>query len=638
MISITLPDGSIKQFEQPPTGMDVALGISEGLARNCVAMTVNDQLMDLHRSIETDAAVHLLTSNDPQALEIMRHSAAHVMAQAVMRLYPDAKLTIGPVVEDGFYYDIDMEPISEDAFGRIEAEMKKIIKAKLPIERREVSKDEAVSLYQDEPYKLEMIQDLEDGTISLYQQGEFTDLCRGPHAPHTGMVKAVKLMKVSGAYWRADQSNAQLQRIYGTAYFDKKELKKYLNFLEEARKRNHRRIGQTLDLFSFHEEAPGMPFFHPKGMAVWNALLDYWRQEHRADGYVETKTPIMMQRFLWERSGHWDNYRENMYTSSIDDADYAIKPMNCPGGMLLYGRKHHSYRDLPIRAAEIGLVHRHELSGVLNGLFRVRAFHQDDAHIFMTPDQIQDEILGVLKLVDRVYSAFGLGFHLELSTRPEKSIGTDEQWETATNGLEAALKVYGREYKVNEGDGAFYGPKIDVHIKDALGRTWQCGTIQLDMSLPERFDLSYIGKDNERHRPIMIHRVIYGSIERFFGILVEHFAGKFPLWLAPVQVILLPINDDLIPFAKAQASELERAGLLTEVDQRSESLKKKVRDAQLQQIPLILTCGAKEKEQGTVSVRTLDGKVRHGIALSEFKDQVLANIAQRRLELDLFSS
>ncbi|MGD8835473.1 MAG: threonine--tRNA ligase [Desulfobacteraceae bacterium] len=637
MVTITLPDGSTKQFDQPPTGMDVALGISEGLARNCVAMKVDGQLMDLSRAIEEDAAVHLLTPKDPQSLEIMRHSAAHVMAQAVLRLYPDAKLTIGPVVEDGFYYDIDMEPISHEAFGRIESEMKKIIKAKLPIERREVSKEQALAFYQNEPYKLEMINDLDDGTISFYQQGEFTDLCRGPHAPHTGLVKAVKLMKVSGAYWRADQSNAQLQRIYGTAYFDKKELKKYLHFLEEARKRNHRRIGQALDLFSFHEEAPGMPFFHPKGMAVWNALIDYWRQEHRLDGYVETKTPIMMQRFLWERSGHWENYRENMYTSSIDDADYAIKPMNCPGGMLLYGRKHHSYRDLPIRAAEIGLVHRHELSGVLNGLFRVRAFHQDDAHIFMTPDQIQDEILGVLKLVDRIYSKFGLGFHLELSTRPEKSIGTDEQWKTATDGLESALKVYGRQYIINEGDGAFYGPKIDVHIKDALGRTWQCGTVQLDMSLPERFDLSYIGQDNERHRPIMIHRVIYGSIERFFGILVEHFAGKFPLWLAPVQVILLPINDDLIPFAKAQAAELEKAGLLAQVDHRSESLKRKVRDAQLQQIPLILTCGAKEQDSGTVSVRTLDGNVRHGIPLSAFKEQVLAHIAERRLELDLFA-
>lgn len=637
MTTITLPDGSIKQFEQPPTGMDVALSISEGLARNCVAMTVDDQLVDVNRVIEKDATVNLITTKDSQGLEIMRHSAAHVMAQAILRLYPDAKLTIGPVVEDGFYYDIDMEPISEEAFARIEAEMKKIVKEKLTVERREVSKEEALAFYRDEPYKLEMINDLEDGTISFYHQGEFTDLCRGPHVPHTGMVKAFKLMKVSGAYWRADQSKAQLQRVYGTAFFDKKELKNYLHFLEEARKRNHRRIGQALDLFSFHEEAPGMPFFHPKGMAVWNALLDYWREEHHADGYVETKTPIMMQRFLWERSGHWDNYRENMYVSSIDDADYAIKPMNCPGGMLLFGRKHHSYRDLPVRAAEIGLVHRHELSGVLNGLFRVRAFHQDDAHIFMTPDQIQDEILGVLKLVDRVYSKFGLGFHLELSTRPEKSIGTDEQWETATNGLESALKAYGQEYQINEGDGAFYGPKIDVHIKDALGRTWQCGTIQLDMSLPERFDLAYIGRDNERHRPIMIHRVVYGSIERFFGILVEHFAGKFPLWLAPVQVILLPINDDLIPFAKDQAAELEAAGLRTEVDHRSESLKRKVRDAQLQQIPLILTCGAKEKDQGTVSVRTLDGKVRHGIALSEFKDQVLAHVAERRLALDLFA-
>jgi threonyl-tRNA synthetase len=617
--------------------MDVALSVSEGLARNCVAMTVDDQLVDLNRVIEKDAKVNLITTKDSQGLEIMRHSAAHVMAQAILRLYPDAKLTIGPVVEDGFYYDIDMEPISEEAFARIEAEMKKIVKEKLTVERREVSKEEALAFYRNEPYKLEMINDLDDGTISFYHQGEFTDLCRGPHVPHTGMVKAFKLMKVSGAYWRADQSKAQLQRIYGTAFFDKKELKKHLHFIEEARKRNHRRIGQALDLFSFHEEAPGMPFFHPKGMAVWNALLDYWREEHHADGYVETKTPIMMQRFLWERSGHWDNYRENMYVSSIDDADYAIKPMNCPGGMLLFGRRHHSYRDLPIRAAEIGLVHRHELSGVLNGLFRVRAFHQDDAHIFMTPDQIQDEILGVLKLVDRVYSKFGLGFHLELSTRPEKSIGTDEQWETATDGLESALKIYGQEYKINEGDGAFYGPKIDVHIKDALGRTWQCGTIQLDMSLPERFDLAYIGRDNERHRPIMIHRVVYGSIERFFGILVEHFAGKFPLWLAPVQVILLPINDDLIPFAKDQAAALEAAGLRTEVDHRSESLKKKVRDAQLQQIPLILTCGAKEKDQGTVSVRTLDGKVRHGIALSEFKDQVFAHVAERRLELDLFA-
>jgi threonyl-tRNA synthetase len=637
MITITLPDGSIKQFDQAPTGMDVAMGISEGLARNCVAAKVDGQLVDLDRPIENDARVQLMTTQDDESLEIMRHSAAHVMAQAVLRLFPDAKLTIGPVVEEGFYYDIDMEPISEEVFDRIEAEMQKIVKAKLPIVRRVVTKAEALEFYRGEEYKLEMIRDLQDGSISFYQQGEFTDLCRGPHVPHTGFVKAFKLLKVSGAYWRADQTRAQLQRIYGTAYFDKKQLKQYLHFLEEARKRNHRRIGTALDLFSFHDEAPGMPFFHPKGMAVWNALLDYWRYEHRAAGYVETKTPLMMQRFLWERSGHWENYRENMYVSRIDEEDYAIKPMNCPGGMLLFGRKHHSYRDLPIRAAEIGLVHRHELSGVLNGLFRVRAFHQDDAHIFMTPEQIQEEILGVLQLVDRIYSTFGLGFHLELSTRPEKSIGTDEQWATATDGLTAALEAYGQDYKINEGDGAFYGPKIDVHIKDALGRTWQCGTVQLDMNMPERFDLTYVGADNERHRPIMIHRVIYGSIERFFGILVEHFAGKFPLWLAPVQAILLPINDDLIPFAKAQSADLEKAGLRTEVDARSESLKKKVRDAQLQQIPLILTCGAKEQDEGTVSVRTLDGKVRQGVAMAEFKSLVLDHIAERRLALDLFA-
>lgn len=634
MVTITLPDGSLKQFDHTPTGFEVAQSISEGFARNCVVMELDGLTKDLYAPIERDAGVRFITTKEPEALTIMRHSAAHVMAQAILRLYPQAKLTIGPVVEDGFYYDIDMPPISEEAFARIEAEMKKIVQEKMPIQRREVPKSEALQLYQNEPYKLEMIKDLQDGTISLYSQGEFTDLCRGPHVPNTGFVKAFKLMKSSGAYWRADQTKAQLQRIYGTAYFDKKELNAYLTLLEEARKRNHRRIGTALDLFSFHDEAPGMPFFHPKGMAMWNALMDYWRYEHRAAGYVETKTPILLQRKLWERSGHWENYRENMYTAVIDETDYAIKPMNCPGGMLLYGRKHTSYRDLPIRAAEVGLVHRHELSGVLNGLFRVRAFHQDDAHIFMTPEQIQSEILGVLQLVDRVYSTFGLGFHLELSTRPAKSIGTDQQWATATEGLKAALSAYGADYKLNEGDGAFYGPKIDIHIKDALGRTWQCGTIQLDMNLPERFDLAYIGADNERHRPIMIHRVIYGSIERFFGILVEHFAGNFPLWLAPVQAGILPLNDDLLPFAQSVAARLEKAGLRTEVDGRSESLNKKVRDAQLNKIPLILTCGAKEKEAGTISVRTLDGQVKQGVPMDEFERRVLDNIRQRKLNLE----
>jgi threonyl-tRNA synthetase len=637
MINITFPDGNIKAFESPPSGLDVAKSISDGLARNCVAMELDDNLVDLNATIDRDTKIKLITSKDPEALEILRHSSAHVMAQAILRVYPDAKLTIGPAVEDGFYYDIDMAPVSEDDFAKIEAEIKKIIKEKLPIQRREVSKAEALDFYKDEPYKVEMISDLEDGTISFYEQGEFTDLCRGPHVPHTGVTKFIKLIKVSGAYWRADPSNPQLQRIYGTAFFTKKELKDHLTFLEEAKKRNHRKIGQALDLFSFHEEAPGMPFFHPKGMELWNALLDFWRLEHRAAGYVESKTPIMLNRALWERSGHWENYRENMYTSAIDDIEYAIKPMNCPGGMLLYKTKSHSYRDLPLRIAEVGLVHRHELSGVLSGLFRVRAFHQDDAHLYMTPRHIEEEILGILHLSERMYGAFGLGFHLELSTRPEKSIGSDEQWETATNGLASALDAYGHEYDLNEGDGAFYGPKIDLHIKDALGRTWQCGTIQLDMSLPERFNLYYIEKDNEKHRPIMIHRTVFGSIERFLGILIEHFAGRFPLWMAPVQVVILPINDDLVPYSNEVADILKKADLRVEVDSRTESLNKKVREAQLQYIPLILTIGGKEKEAGTLSVRTLDGNVKYGVSHQAFLDKVRAHVGNRELSLDLFS-
>ena len=636
MINITLPDGNLKTFEKPPTGLELAQSISEDFARNCVAMELNRQLVDLNTPIRADAEVRLITQKDPEALDVLRHSAAHVMAQAILRLYRDAKLTIGPAIEDGFYYDIDMQPISEDDFPRIEAEIKKIIKAKLPIYRREVPKADALEFYKDEPYKQEMISELQDGTISFYQQGEFTDLCRGPHVPHTGYVKALKLTKVSGAYWRADPTRAQLQRIYGTAFFTKKDLDAHLKFLEEAKKRNHRKIGAALDLFSFHEEAPGMPFFHPKGMVVWNTLLDYWRAEHRAAGYVETKTPIMLNRTLWERSGHWENYRENMYTSSIDDIDYAIKPMNCPGGMLIYGSRPHSYKDLPLRAAEVGLVHRHELSGVLSGLFRVRAFHQDDAHLYMMPEQIEEEILGVLRLSERMYRTFGLGFHLELSTRPEKSIGTDEQWEHATNGLEAALRIYGHDYKLNVGDGAFYGPKIDFHIKDALARTWQCGTIQLDMALPERFNLTYIGQDNERHRPLMIHRTIFGSIERFLGILIEHFAGKLPLWLAPVQAVVLPINDALIPYANELKDELKNADLRVEVDDRAESLNKKVREAQLNQIPLILTVGGKEKDSGTLAVRTLDGHVKYGISHDTFRKTVGEHIRKRELALDLF--
>jgi len=636
MINITLPDGNIKAFDGPVSGLEVAKSISEGFARNCVAMELEDNLVDLSFAIEHDAKIRLITSKDKEGLEILRHSAAHVMAQAILRIYKDAKLTIGPAVEDGFYYDIDMEPVSEDDFPKIEAEIKKIIKAKLPVKRREVLKAEALEFYQGEPYKLEMLSDLEDGTISFYEQGEFTDLCRGPHVPHTGFVKNIKLIKVSGAYWRADPSKPQLQRIYGTAFFDKKELQDHLTFLKEAKKRNHRKIGQALDLFSFHEEAPGMAFFHPKGMEIWNALLDYWRHEHRVAGYVESKTPIMLNRALWERSGHWENYRENMYTSTIDDMEYAIKPMNCPGGMLLYKTKPHSYRDLPLRIAEVGLVHRHELSGVLSGLFRVRSFHQDDAHLYMTADHIEAEILAILNLAERMYGAFGLGFHLELSTRPDKSIGSDEQWETATNGLASALDAYGKQYELNEGDGAFYGPKIDLHINDALNRTWQCGTIQLDMSQPENFNLYYIDKDNEKHRPIMIHRTVFGSIERFLGILIEHFAGKFPLWMTPVQAIVLPINDDLVSYSQEISEILASAGLRVEVDSRTESLNKKVREAQLQYIPLILTIGGKEKAAGTLSVRTLDGKVKYGVTHQRFLDTVLPHIRKRELTLDIF--
>ncbi len=632
MIDIRFPDNAVKSFEDNPTGMEVAKSISDGFARNCVAVKIGENLLDLDQPIKQDSDVSFITANDDEGLEILRHSSAHVMAEAVLNLYNDAKLTIGPVVEDGFYYDIDMAPISEDDLGAIEAEMKKIVQAKNRFERKVVTKAQALDIFKDNPFKLELINELDDQEISIYQNGKFIDLCRGPHIPHTGMIKGFKLLKISGAYWRADQTREQLQRLYGISFFDKKKLNQYINMIEEAKKRDHRKLGTRLDLFSFHEEAAGMPFFHAKGMDMWNTLLDYWREEHKAAGYVETKTPVMLNRKLWEQSGHWENYRENMYTSAIDNEEYAIKPMNCPGGMILYKTKAYSYRDLPLRAGEVGLVHRHELSGALSGLFRVRAFHQDDAHIFMTPDQIGEEVLGVLRLSERIYSRFGLTFHLELSTRPKKSVGTDIQWEEATNGLTAALELYGQDYVINEGDGAFYGPKIDIHIKDALGRTWQCGTVQLDMALPERFDLSYKGQDNEKHRPVMIHRVIYGSMERFFGILVEHFAGKFPLWLAPVQVVLLPINQDLADYADTVKQVLETHKIRCEVDKRNESLKKKIREAQVNYLPLIITIGDKEKESGTLSVRTLDGKVRMGLSMDDFVVPVLHHIKKRTLD------
>ena len=629
MINITLPDDSIKSFENIPTGMDIAKSISEGFARNCVAVEIEENLIDLTIQIKKDSKIKFITTRDDQGLEILRHSSAHVMAEAVQNIYKDSLLTIGPVIEDGFYYDIDMPPISEDDFETIETEIRKIIKEKKTFERIVVSKKEALKIFKDNRYKVEIINELDDQQITLYKQGSFTDLCRGPHIPHTGMIKGFKLMKISGAYWRADQTREQLQRLYGTSFFDKKALKKHINLIEEAKKRDHRKLGAQLDLFSFHDEAAGMAFFHAKGMEIWNELLSYWREEHKADGYVETKTPIMLNRKLWEQSGHWENYRENMYTSVIDDEEYAIKPMNCPGGMLLYKTKSYSYRDLPLRAAEVGLVHRHELSGALSGLFRVRSFHQDDAHIFMTPNQIEDEILKALQLTERLYSKFGLGFHLELSTRPKKSIGTDEQWDEATNGLQSALDKYGKDYVINEGDGAFYGPKIDSHITDALGRTWQCGTIQLDMSLPERFDLTYKDKNNESKRPVMIHRTIFGSLERFFGVLVEHFAGKFPLWLAPVQAILLPVNDELIPYAEKIKKEFLQKKIRCELDATNERLKKKVRLAQINYIPFIITIGEKEKESNTLSVRTLDGKVEMGVETQTFLNKMCGHIALR---------
>ena len=631
-IKITLNDKNIKSFDKEITGFDVAKSISEDFARNVVAMEKDGVLSDLNCKINKNTNINFITKKDEKALEILRHSTAHIMAEAVIRLYKNAKPTIGPTIKNGFYYDFDMDTISKDDLPKIEAEMKKIAKEKIEIKKKNISKKEALKLYKKNKYKIELINELEDETISIYTQGDFSDLCRGPHIPHTGFAKSFKLMSVSGAYWRADQKNAQLQRIYGTAFFDKKDLKNYLNLLEEAKKRDHRKIGNHLTLFSFHKEAAGMPFFHPNGVAMWNELINYWREEHKKTGYVETKTPIMLNKELWQKSGHWDYYRENMYTSIIDDFEYAIKPMNCPGGMLLFGESSHSYKDLPIKAGEIGLVHRHELSGVLSGLFRVRAFHQDDAHIFMTEEQIESEIFGVLNLSSKIYSKFGLDFHLELSTRPKKSIGTDKEWDTATKGLENALKKYNKNYILNEGDGAFYGPKIDMHIKDAIGRTWQCGTIQLDMFLPERFNLNYTGEDGKKHRPVMIHRVIYGSLERFFGILVEHFAGKFPLWLSPIQVSFLPINDALIPYTKELAKKFEDNIIRTKIDDRKESLNKKIRDAQIENIPLIITIGNKEKETGTLSVRTLDGNVKMGIDIKEFIENTKKHIKERKLK------
>ena len=607
-MKITLKDGSSKEYAQSMSVIDIAKDISEGLARVATAGEVDGEVVDLRTVIDKDCEMNILTFNDEKGKGAFRHTTSHIMAQAIKRLYPDTKLAIGPSIEDGFYYDIDREtPLVAEDLEKIEAEMKKIVKEDLPIKQYTMPRSEAIAYFKekDEPYKVELIEDLpEDAVISFYSQGEFTDLCAGPHLMSTKPVKAFKLTSLAGAYWRGSEKNKMLQRVYGTSYPKKAELEEYLHMMEEAKKRDHRKLGKELGLFMMREEGPGFPFFLPKGMELKNQLLDYWREIHKKAGYVEISTPIMLSRHLWETSGHWDHYKDNMYTTVIDDEDFAIKPMNCPGGILVYESEPRSYRDLPLRMGELGLVHRHEKSGQLHGLMRVRCFTQDDAHIFMTPEQVRDEIKGVVKLINEVYSLFGFKYHVELSTRPEDSMGSDEDWDMATEALRGALDDLGLPYVVNEGDGAFYGPKIDFHLEDSIGRTWQCGTIQLDFQLPLRFNLEYTGADGEKHRPIMIHRVIFGSIERFIGILIEHFAGAFPTWLAPVQVKVLPISDKYMDYAQKVLDELNNSGVRAEIDTRAEKIGYKIREAQMKKIPYMLVVGAKEEEDGLVSVRS----------------------------------
>ena len=605
---ITLKDGSKREYAQPMSIIDIAMDISEGLARVATAGEVNGEVQDLRTVLSEDCGLNILTFDSPEGAGAFRHTTSHIMAQAIKRLYPDVKLAIGPSIADGFYYDVDSDtPITNEDLEKIEAEMKKIVKEALPITRFTKPRDEAIAYFKekDEPYKVELIEDLpEDAEISFYQQGEFVDLCAGPHLMSTKPVKAFKLTSLAGAYWRGSEKNKMLTRIYGTSYTKKADLDEYLRLLEEAKKRDHRKLGKQLGLFMMRDEGPGFPFFLPKGMVLKNTLLDYWREIHRKAGYVEISTPIMLNRQLWETSGHWDHYKENMYTTVIDETDFAIKPMNCPGGILVYQSEPRSYRDLPLRMGELGLVHRHEKSGQLHGLMRVRCFTQDDAHIFMTPEQIRDEIKGVAKLIDEVYQLFGFKYHVELSTRPENSMGSDEDWEMATEGLRSALDDLGLDYVVNEGDGAFYGPKIDFHLEDSIGRTWQCGTIQLDFQLPMRFNCEYTGADGEKHRPIMIHRVAFGSIERFIGILIEHFAGAFPTWLAPEQVRVLPISDKYMDYAEKVNKQLFDAGIRTSIDTKAEKIGYKIREAQLAKVPYMLVVGAKEEEEGLVSVRS----------------------------------
>ena len=633
-MKVTLKDGSFKEYAQPMAVIDIAKDISEGLARMACVAEIDGEVKDLRTIVDKDCTLNIFTAKDPEGLAALRHTASHVMAQAIKRIWPETKLAIGPSIADGFYYDIDRdEPVTSDDLAKIEAEMKKIIKEALPLERFELPRAEAIALMKEknEPYKVELIEDLpEDSIISFYKQGEFTDLCAGPHLMNTKEVgKAFKLMNIAGAYWRGSEKNKMLTRIYATAFAKKEDLDAYVTMMEEAKKRDHRKLGKELGLFMMNDAGPGFPFFLPKGMILKNTLLDYWREIHKKAGYVEISTPIILNRSLWETSGHWDHYKNNMYTTVIDGEDYAIKPMNCPGGVLVYASEPRSYRDLPLRMGELGIVHRHEKSGQLHGLMRVRCFTQDDAHIFMTPEQIRDEIKNVAGLINQVYSLFGFKYHVELSTRPEDSMGSDEDWELATNSLQGALDDLGLDYVINEGDGAFYGPKIDFHLVDAIGRTWQCGTIQLDFQLPQRVELEYIGADGEKHRPIMIHRVCFGSIERFIGILIEHFAGAFPTWLSPVQVKVLPISEKYEEYAKSVKAALDAADIRAEIDLRSEKIGYKIREAQGQKIPYMLVVGQKEQADGTVSVRSRFKGDEGAEDLNVFIANIKAEIAGR---------
>lgn len=607
MIKVRLKDGSVKEYNPGIAVIQIAEDLSSGLARASLGGKVDGITVELGHTLDHDSEVNILTFEDEEGKKIFWHTSSHILAQAVKRLYPDVKLAIGPAIDNGYYYDFDADfSFTPEILEKIEEEMKNIVKEDLKLEKFTLPRDEAIKFMEEkgEPYKVELIRDLpEDAVISFYKQGEFTDLCAGPHIPTTGKVKAFKLLSVAGAYWRGDEKNKMLQRIYGTSFLKKSELDEYITLLEEAKKRDHRKLGKELDLFSIHEEGPGFPFFHPKGMVLRNELEDFWKKLHVKNGYKEVKTPIILNEALWHQSGHWDHYKENMYFTKIDGEDYAVKPMNCPGGILIYKTQLHSYRDLPLRMGELGLVHRHELSGALHGLMRVRNFTQDDAHIYATPEQIKDEVLGVIRLDDYVYKLFGFKYNVELSTRPENSMGSDEDWENATNSLREALEAAELPYKVNEGDGAFYGPKIDFHLQDAIGRTWQCGTIQLDFQMPERFDMTYIGADGEKHRPVMIHRTIFGSIERFIGILTEHFAGAFPVWLSPVQVKILNITDSQSDYVKELAERLLDQGVRVEIDTRNEKIGYKIREAQLEKIPYMLVVGDKEMQNNEVSVR-----------------------------------